>query len=361
MLSSLLILAAAFEILPFYQQKQDYVAVRPFFSREGDTTDVLWPLFTSHGEWWRFCFLMHYQDHSDLDDYQFEILPIWWNGRTREGESYAGLFPLVGYHPHFLLMHDLKFALWPLWTQYKMPRPSEERWMTSNAVLFPLIHWRDDGSWGFFPLYGFSHNRADDHQYALWPLWNWKTCFPDRDTAGEGYAWMLWPLGGHVAREREQQWLFLPPLFSYVETADGWRGRFPIWLVEIERFRKRSRTSFFPFYEHIENFSYLKNEDVGTITRLGWRLIEFLPDETRVFPFYVNGRDYFRLWPFWEAKTDADGTTRGRFLSLLPIRWTDAVDRNWAKFWTLYETESDARETRHSLFWGLIRWSTDND
>jgi len=360
-----LLFAAAFEVLPFYEQKPDYAAVRPLWSFEGETTDVVWPVFTSHRDWWRFCFFVHEQDYPE-GGYQFDILPIWWNGREGRGkreegrDSYWGLFPIWGGHPHVLLMHDWRFCLWPIWMQYRMPRPKEDRWMTTNAVLFPFFHWRDDGSWGFWPLYGNSHNRADDHWYALWPLWNWKTSFPDRDTGGEGTSWMFWPLCGRVDREREQQWLFLPPFFSYAETPDGWRGRYPLPLVEIERRSERDRTSVFPFWEHIDNRSYRDGTKLDEITRFGWRLVELLPDETRVFPFWVSRPDdtYFRLWPFYESSKGKDDVWHGRFLSLVPIRWIDGVDRNWAKFWTFYERDENPVETRHSLFWGIIRWRT---
>ena len=45
-----LLLAAAFQVGPFYEQKpaEEYFAVRPFYAQEGETTDVLWPLFTAH-------------------------------------------------------------------------------------------------------------------------------------------------------------------------------------------------------------------------------------------------------------------------------------------------------------------------
>ena len=368
MFAEAILFAAAFEILPFYQQKQDFAALRPIWSHERETTDVLWPVFTSHRDWWRFCFFVHEQDYPN-DGYQFDILPIWWNGREgrrkkEEGRSdegtYWGLFPIWGTHPHVLLMNDWKFCLWPLWMRYSMPRPKEDRWMTTNCVLFPFFHWRDDGSWGFWPLFGFSHNRADDHWYALWPIWNMKTSFPDRDTGGAGTSWMFWPLLGHVDRERENQWLFVPPFFSYAETPGGWRGRYPLPLVEIERLQPRDRTSIFPFWEHIVNRSYRDGAPTGEITRFGWRLVELLPDETRVFPFWVSRPDdtYFRLWPFWEESAEKSGVKHGRFLSLFPIRWADGVDRNWAKFWTFYERESDPVETRHSLFWSIIRWRT---
>ena len=374
MFASLAVFALSFQVLPFYQQDpaRDFYALRPLWSREGETTDVLWPLFTAHKDWWRFCFFMHEQTYGD-GGYQFEIMPIWWNGREARGKKeegrsaddassfYWGLFPIWGRHPHILMMYDWQFCLWPVWMRYQTPRPKEKRMMTSNVVLFPFFHWRDDGSWGFWPFYTFAHNRADDHTSVLWPVWNWKTCFEDRDTGGRGAAWMLWPLAGRVNRARERQFLFLPPFFSYVETRDGWRLRCPTPLVEVERFTKRSRTSVFPFYEHIENFRYYDHKKDDELTRYGWRLVELLPDETRVFPFWVKRRDdsYFRLWPFWESSRGADGVWRGRFLSLFPIRWVPAVDRNWAKFWTFYEREvTPGVETRHSLLWGLLRWTT---
>ena len=76
-----LFLSAAFQVLPFYEQRpaQDFYALRPFWSHEAETTDVLWPLFTSHRDWWRFGFFTHYQSNAD-GGYQFDILPLWWNG-----------------------------------------------------------------------------------------------------------------------------------------------------------------------------------------------------------------------------------------------------------------------------------------
>ena len=364
MFASALALAAAFEVLPFYQQKPNYAALRPICSTEADTTDVLWPVFTSHRDWWRFCWFVHEQDYPD-GGYQFDMLPLWWNGREKEGEdTYWGLFPLWGSHPHLLVMHDWRFCLWPLWMQYRMPRRAADGgWMTTNAILFPFFHWRDDGSWGAWPLYGTSHNRADDHWYALWPLWNWKTCSEDRDTSGAGHAWMLWPLLGHVERERESQWLFAPPLFSHAETPDGWRGRYPWPLFEIERRSDRDRTSVFPLWEHIVNYGYRDHAETSRITRFGWRLVELLPDETRVFPFWTSRSDdsYFRLWPFWESSRNKDGSESSRLLALFPIRWVDSIDRNWAKFWTFYESETNPVYADHSLLWGIFRWRTFND
>lgn len=372
MLANLLLAVAAFQVGPFYEQRSDFAALRPVWSSEKEATDVLWPVFTSHRDWWRFCWFTHYQENG-ADGFQFEILPLWFNGRTDgTDESYWGLFPIWGSHPHFLLMYDLRFCLWPVWTQYRMPRPKEKRMMTTNAVLFPFFHWRDDGSWGFWPLYGVNHQRESDHRYALWPIVTWATYREDRDTAGEGSSWMVWPLCARVSRARESQTLVIPPLFSWAETRSRrparpgdsqseFRLRCPWPIFEYERRPNRSRLSVFPLYEDVTDWEFATGKEKAHVLRFGWKLVELYEQETRVFPFWVSGEDYFRLWPFWESRRTGEGTSCSRLLSLFPIRWVDSVDRNWAKFWTFYERERNPVCTEHSLLWGIVRWRTIND
>jgi len=362
---SSLILATAFQIGPFYQQNDDFTALRPFWSQQGETTDVLWPLFTSHRDWWRFLFFVHNQENQEGS--QFEIMPLWFNGngRTLEGkdESYWGLFPFYGHHPHIILLYDIDFALWPIWHRYRMPirrGTDDQTFLTSNSVLFPFFHWRSDGSFGIWPFYGNSYNRSDYSQYVLWPFFTWKESVADRDTAGAGFSWMFWPFYASIDCEREQQWMVLPPFFSHARVPDGYRTRVLTPIVEIEERAKRSRLSVFPFYEHIANRRYFDGAKIDEIRRYGWRLVEDLPDEFRVFPFWVSRPDhtYFRLWPFYEEVQVAEETSVGRVFPLIPIRWIDGVDRNWSKFWTFYICEKHVGYTDHSLFWGLIRWTT---
>lgn len=365
MLSSLL-LALAFEVGPFYEQRSDFTALRPFWSQEGETTDVLWPVFTSHRDWWRFCWFTHWQDTTD-GGYQFEIIPFWFNGRDgRSGETYAGFFPFYGHHPHILTIYDFDFCLWPIWHRYRMPRPSEDKWMTSNAVLFPFVTWRDDGSWGFWPFYGLNHQRESDHRYALWPIVTWADYREDRDTAGAGTSWMFWPLYGRVDRARESEHLIIPPLFAYDETPDGWYLRCPWPIVEIERRRDRDRTSIFPIYERVTGKRYYDGVAEDEIVRYFWRLVElyYAEDgkllESRVFPFWRKNDRNLRVWPFYDAYSYGGQTWHG-VLGLFPITWVDSVDRNWSKFWTFYENIENPIYTEHSLFWGIIHWRTYND
>ena len=369
MLSSLL-LAASFQIGPFYEQKESYAAVRPVVSREGETVDVAWPLFTRHRDWWRFAYVVNWQ-RSGRGGFQFSVAPLWFNGRDPDKGAYAGLFPLLGSHPHILTVYDLKFGLWPLWMQYSVPRPSEKKWLETTVVLFPFVNWRSDGSWAVWPLYGVKRQRESLHRYALWPLFTWASYSEDRDTSGAGSSWMFWPLCGSVCRERERQTMFLPPLFSWTRTSSpaleakgraggGFRLRCPWPLFEMEKTPRRSRLSVFPFFEDVSLSKYGGDGEESGVMRFGWKAVELYREkgevqEVRVFPFWVKNSGYFRLWPFWETSS-CGGTEKSRCLALLPIRWIPAVDRNWSKFWTFYERERTGGAVKHSLFWGIISW-----
>lgn len=369
MLSSLL--AVSLQLGPFYSQQQSDFAVRPFFAREAGTTDVLWPLFTAHEDWWRFAFLAYSQRGGDGTGDQFALLPFWFSGHDREGDSFAGFFPVAGRHPHLLGLYDLRYGLWPLWHSYRMPRvysDGRREWLTSHAVLFPFASWRSDGAWSVWPLYGVNYARESTHRYALWPLAVWAGYRPDRDTAGEGYSWMFWPLYGCVRREREHRDLLLPPFFDFARvnsetsarrgnSAPDLRVRCPWPFFEYEASAARERLSLWPVYERSVERRYGDGRPSSSVTRWGWKLVELYDDETRVFPFWVSSRDYLRVWPFFESERRGDAS-ESRVLALLPIRHAPAVERNWAPFWTFYRCYTAPIFRDHELFWGLVKWRT---
>lgn len=382
MLAECLVLASL-QIGPFFEKRSDCLAVRPFYSEERGEVDVLWPLFTAHRDWWRFAWFVEGHRGGDGSRH-FSVMPFWFSGTDPKAGDYWAFFPFWGRHPHFALMYDIDFVLWPVWMRYRMPRPSQGEWMTTNAVLFPFVSWRSDGSWGFWPFYGVNHQRESDHRYALWPLVTWAKYRDDRDTAGAGSSWMVWPFYGRVRRTRERQDSLLPPFFSVATAWGGGRSydqtvnsgpasfrlRCPWPFFEYESvLGVKERLSVWPFYERQVNFAFGTGERSSSVTRFGWKLVELYDNETRVFPFYVHSwgvartggeRDYLRVWPFWEAEREGE-VTSARTLSLVPIRWVPAVARNWSKFWTLYERRSNPLYTDHSLLWGLINWRSPKD
>ena len=177
---------------------------------------------------------------------------------------------------------------------------------------------------------------------------------------------MFWPLWASIERERESQWMFVPPFFGYAKTPFGSRIRAPWPFFELERTTAKRRISVFPLFEDVRLNRYSDGSSERGATRFGWKLVELYRgedgriEETRVFPFWTSGGSIFRVWPFWSSeKEDAAGeVVHTRVLELFPIRWVDAIDRNWAPYWTFYESRSNPICTDHSLFWGIIKWRT---
>jgi len=365
-----------------------YWAFRPFFSQvRSETTvarDFLWPLGTYHFQddrsWWRVLVAngTYLEEGRPRDAASsFNIFPLWFSGINRREESYWGAFPFYGEHPHFLLMDNWRFALWPVWMDYDV------KGVHHDAILWPLVTWKEDGrkTFGVWPFYSHARLRESDHWYALWPILTWADYNDDRDTAGRGSSWMVWPLAGGVRRSRESQFSLLPPFFSYAETPERRRWRLPWPLVDVEVGRPRTRVSVFPFYEQIEGVAFGSGRVEEHTRRFLWvlgeatSLVSPTTEETRyqVWPFWTwetrraKGRkdgawretsSFLRVWPFYSSET-AHGLTRRRALDLIPIRHNEGLDRNWSPFWTFWEAEDRPDgHVRHSVFWNLARWRT---
>lgn len=394
--------ANALTIGPFFEchrddscagRPDDFWALRPFYSQvhasETAAHDVLWPLVTRHRAqdrlWWRAFFLAYGDGRDGVESsWSFNLLPLFFCGEDRRAGSYWGLFPLYGRHPHFLLMDDWRFVLWPLWMDYDVKD------IHHGAVLWPFVTWKESGTdtWGAWPLYSHARLRESDHWYALWPLVTWARYDEDRDTSGAGHSWMVWPLGGSVARARESQTLVLPPLFSYTHTPHVRRWRLPWPLVDVELGTKRDRVSVWPFYEQITGYPYRAAESAPPVPeertrRYLWVIAEDTELETAetletrfsIFPFFTRERRfvkekdgawrrvaaYTRVWPFWSAEEER-GLVRQRALELVPIRHAEGLDRNWAPFWTFWTASGvEGGFTNHSLLWNIITWTNEND
>ena len=379
---------------PFFEYRRaepgdaTFWAVRPLFSRLDDPatrtadTDVLWPLVSlrSHADaaWWNALVAFYGDAREDPPAWSFNFVPLVFCGHDRKEAGYWGVFPLYGHHPHFGLMDDWTFALWPVWHTYTV------KGVRSHAVLWPFFTWRDDprAGVGVWPFYGQARQRESDHGYALWPLVTWASYDEDRDTSGAGHSWWFLPFYGEVRRARESQTMVLPPFFSHARTPTATRWRLPWPLVELQESSTRDRISVWPLWEQVRGYAYVdkgKSRPEERTWRVGWQLVENTVLETdrsretrfNLFPFVTWERRwtkpkeggapvpkdaYFRFWPLWSSET-VDGRTRCRTLELMPIRHNEGVERNWAPFWSLWEKDErpDGR-TRHSLLFNLVHW-----
>lgn len=401
-------LVSNWHVGPFFEYRRadndaTFWAVRPFWSQVRDDstrtfeTDAVWPLFTMHNHadasWWSALVLLHGDSRATDSSWSFNAYPFWFSGSDRNDEGYWGFFPFYGNHPHFLLMDDWSFVLWPIWHSY------EVKGVRSKAVCWPFITWRDEPreGVGVWPFYGYSRHRESMHRYVLWPFVTWAGYDEDRDTSGAGYSWWALPFYGEVRRARESQTMILPPFFSYTETfpnpelqiPNSKRWRLPWPFVDIETSSRRDRISVWPIWEQVRGYSYSSAKPEEHTWRFGWKLMENTELETdrtfekrfNFFPFFTWERrwvkntgnlpvksntghssrltlhsSYFRIWPFWSSQT-VKGRTRRRTLELMPIRHSEGIERNWTPFWSLWESDDrpDGR-TRYSLLWNFISW-----
>ena len=354
-------------------------ALRPFYSRVSDPAsdtrvdDVVWPLGTFHRAheqlWWRL--LLAYGSDLDVNRsdaaWSAALFPVYYQGRTRQGEDYWALFPVYGHLPHVLLMDDIDFVLFPAYLNYSV------NGVRRDYYLWPVFsHTGGEpgvSRTGVFPVFGRTQRSDERHTYCFWPFWTSAVYSGERNP---GESWMLFPLCGGVDREKERQWLFLPPFFSHTATDSAERWRMPWPFIETVNTKTSRKRSLWPLYG-----------DVGSEDEkrwyAAWPLIESFElkagsrrtERSRFFPFYVGETDferdasgaervketYTRLWPFFSRESDRRGSHL-RALELSLIRYSGGIERNWAPFWTLYERIEREDEIVHDALWGVLQCRT---
>ena len=357
-------------------------ALRPFYSRVSDPVsdtrvdDVVWPIGTFHRLheqlWWRMALAYGTDLDVNRDDaaWSAALFPIYCQGRTRQGEDYWALFPIYGHVPHMLLMDDIHFVLFPLTLDYRV------NGVERDYYLWPIFsHTGNEpgvSRTGVWPLYGETQRKEESHTYCFWPFWT-SAVYSGENNPGK--SWMLFPLCGSVDREKEHQWMALPPFFSHAVTDSAERWRLPWPFVETVSSKTVQKRSFWPLYGDV-------GSDDEKRWYAAWPLIESFTltagkrrtERSRFFPFYVGEtvyeRDaagaervretYTRFWPFYARESDDSGS-RLRALELSLIRFSGGIERNWAPFWTFYERTEQGHAVTHDALWGLIQVHTAAD
>lgn len=362
----------------------DLLAVRPFFSHEtagdAEVMDLLWPLATWHrrgvGASWRA--LLAYGADADVDDpesaYFIRIFPFYFEGRTRAGEEYHALFPLGGTICGLPSFDRARFVLFPL---YGDSQTRDTRTVTWLWPLFLTRHGDELDQWRLFPLYGVSRRTGEltlTRRFVLWPLW---TAVHYDGERVQGDAFVLFPLYGQADLGDERSWMLLPPFFSWTrnEAQDYRRLRCPWPLVQWERRGADSAAGLWPLYGERQTAELSRWYALWPIIRSE----RVTHGSNRVERFHVTpvfyqerraataGLDearedhYWRLWPLlsWSRQGAA---SRLRVLELTWFRNSQAIERNWAPFWSLFVRRREADgASRNDLLWGLAAWGRQAD
>lgn len=354
-------------------------AVRPFYCSVEDPSDqwrernIVWPLWIgkcrNSESQWRFAAIMLWRNY-DRDDprskYKFQIFPVYFQGRARDGNPYYAVFPLGGVIRDFLFRDKIVFALFPLYCR------DEANQVYTWSFLWPVFsRTTDHGIERFrvFPFYGQSSLRTDfTKRFVLWPFW---TSVHYGYPGSTGYGYILFPLFGRVKRENQESWLFIPPLFRFskgdkkdlvycpwpifqkskgevdklyiwplwgYQSSDGYRSSFILWPLA------RSYKSVYPEFESrgVNVFPFVRNQSLRTLPKNG-------TEETEVF--YRK----FKLWPLFCSERHGNKSFL-RAPILWPFKDYRQIERNYSPFWTLYTHASYDSVSEDEVLWGMFRY-----
>ena len=337
-----------------------HLALRPLFdwtaeSAGGRRLLFLWPLVLYDSgprkTHFRLFPLVSYKTRikgsRQIRDTDFMILPFLFTGRDTEEGSYFALFPLAGHLKGFLGKEDLRFFLFPLYSD--STKGDHRAW----NFLYPIFHKSRGGSKSAFriwPLAGrkTKHGRYDK-RFFLWPLVTLeKKVFRERPPMRSLF---ILPIYGHKDTLYGSTRHFLIPIFSHTRetrpegTFREWNAPWPVvcagrgpgyrkltfWPLMWYRRRADGRSLIAPFPVYWQSERTQGDESV---TRR-W-VVPFFWSTCKTCEGDSGGAATTRLWPILDYRRGCDGASEWSVLAPLWFRDPGGFERVYGPFWTLY-------------------------
>ena len=358
---------------------QNLRAVRPLYSIRDDldldssSTHAVWPMaigkrFGNDLDW-RFLLISSYHDFDRAapdSRYRFWILPVYFQGRGTNNNPYLAVFPIAGKIEDGLYHDRIWFVLFPA---YSYSRVDD---FQTYCALWPVFArgWSADlDKLRIFPFYGYMRRRTDFiKRFILWPVWSDAAYgFPQ----SAGTAWYLTPVMGHIDLSDQESWSVMPPLIRFstrgrqkiiyapwplFQYSHGITWKLYVWPLAGWKDSHGIQTSF-AFWPLA--YSTSKELGRGRYTRAKISPVLFCERWTENPGPGEEGRPVtvartFKFWPLVSFKED-----RGRLLmrmpSICPFRDYEAIDRNYAPYWTLFTHSKSGKEIEDELLWGLFQ------
>lgn len=348
-------------------------AVRPLLAswdHAGDEVhrrEILWPVarqsFRGEEHNWRF--LLAFGLNRDVADpesrYRVWVLPFYFQGRDKHGETYLAVFPFGGSIHEFLLWDEVSFTLFPLYVRSRAKDIEAESW------IWPVFS-KTDGPGirrrRVFPFYGYSEREGFGRkEFILWPFW---TSVEYTHPKMEGSGWILFPVTGHLKTPDQESWWILPPFFRYhvgeeknrifgpwpfVQISEGATDKFYLWPLYGRKTIGDTRRDFFlwPIGSHETHRGSYTHKTRTFVVPVYQSFQESDPATGEIL------RDYTKVWPLFSHSYHHEGPARRTvFPDLNPFR-EGPIERNWAPFWQLYRREQVGEAVDTEVLWGIYR------
>jgi hypothetical protein len=314
----------------------------------------------------------------------FTLFPVYFQRRSDDASlNYTAVFPLWGHLENRMFHDDIKFVLFPLYSE------TRKKDVVTDNYLYPFFHLRSGGNvtgWQFWPVIGAEQKMPAAATNSLGEV---------EMAGGYSHFFAAWPfffkdLTGLGTTNREER-LVVPPFYSRLrsplrdETCYGWPfgywrtddrgGKYHeqdfLWpLVEVARGEK-TVTRVFPFFSRgatsgLEDdyyawplYKYLRTETPG-LARERTRILFFLYSDIRE-ENRENGGKLRRVdfWPFFTYSRDMDQKERVQAMSLLEpfFPGNHSIEREYSQLWSLWRAEKDGKTgaASQSLLWNLYR------
>ncbi|MBI3878046.1 MAG: hypothetical protein HY300_19145, partial [Verrucomicrobia bacterium] len=340
----------------FYHERVDTSqtwAVPPLFSRMTDPDvdatemDVLYPLlsYDRFGAEYRFHILQVFsfsggQTQEELQERRFSLFPFYFQQRSPNPEdNYTALVPIYGHLKGRLLRDEIRFLLFPLWSE------TRKKDVVTENYLYPLFHVRHGErlhGWQFWPLVGREHRDAfvrtnylgleetvggHDKLFVLWPVfYNERTGL---GTTNDVHEFAVWPLYTGYRSPARDSTTYLWPL---IEITDDREKKYkevgaPWPLVVFAHGEGKTTRRVWPFYSHAASDTQTSDFILWPVWKHGTVHADpFERDRTRVLFFLYSdlaehntatGTASRRVdfWPFFTWKRTADGSERLQVLA----------------------------------------------
>jgi hypothetical protein len=302
---------------------------------------------------------------------------------TAANDNYTALFPLFGHMENRMFRDDIKFVLFPLYSE------TRKKDVVTDNYLYPIFDRRRGNGlsgWQFWPLAGAVRKTPTlrtnsmsevetiggfDKYFALWPIYfksraglattnaassvtivpfYSQTRSPSRDESSYGFPW-----GFNAIHDREQ---------DYVEHDF-------LWPLYVRAHGSKSVTRYFPFYSHALH-NGLESDSFGFLLYKFNRLQAAPLDRRRTRVLYclysdtvernTQSHDFLRrvdFWPFYSYRRELDGNRRTQFFAFLEPLFPNnrTIAREYSPIWSLWTAEKNPRTgaTSQSLLWNLYR------